>query len=33
MTVESERKVYAVHKNGGIELKFAKMTAENASKF
>ena len=33
MTVESERKVYAMHKNGGIELQFAKMTVENASKF
>ena len=32
MTVESERKVYAMYKNGGIELQFANMTVSNASK-
>ena len=32
MTVENERKVYAVHKNGRKEPQLAKMTVENASK-
>ena len=30
MTVESERKVYAMDGNGRIEPQFAKMTVENA---
>ena len=32
MTVESEKKVYTMYKNGGIELQFAKMTVASASK-
>ena len=31
MTTESERKAYAMHENGGIGLRFAKMTVENVS--
>ena len=30
MTVESQRRVHPMHKNGRIELKFANMTVENA---
>ena len=32
MTVESERNVYAVYKNGRIEFQFAKIKVENESK-
>ena len=32
MTVENERKVYTMHKNGRKELQLAKMMVENASK-
>ena len=32
MTVESEKMVYAMHKNGRIEVQSAKMMAENALK-
>ena len=32
MTVENQRKLYAMHKNQRIELQFAKMMVENASK-
>ena len=32
MTVDSERKVYAMHENGRIEPQFAKMTVENTLK-
>ena len=32
MTVENEGKVYAMHKNGGIDAQLAKMTVQNASK-
>ena len=32
MTVESERRVHPMHKNGRIELQFPNMMVENASK-
>ena len=32
MTAESKTRVHPMHKNGRIELQFANMTVENASK-